>query len=483
MPKNAGKSSPGVKKIHHQNIMTDPTSVLDFSLPQMDRLNLFVDFDSEVQLTILRDIQFIYRTTSSSIIFDFVLEIARQPSVHIEVKMECLRLLIENEAEPSAIEDMRMLIIAENLHNKANNANKALPVPVWVDLLFAILLSSSKEGSIIQAQQGFREVIMQYSLDSKYRFKSILKLPEGTAFRREMMHTFFDEKWNDITYRILASQELLTDPQCEFRDDIEEKLLHTARNLSVSRNVRADICDTLLNVGSEISREGATTLLRDLGGSNILYENKENVHQKSIVESVQNILRKLYARGLTQDWKLEDIVGELTNVVPLSSLDRIECDRTFYAGTYTLRDILVRIWDYIQASPHKDSLTTRLIQELTEMEGTCTSGFVSRLVNVLSGYDADLSIRISFADEIGAKFSHKIHTAIQDLKDGDSNSFYELLVEQSGETDMLKKLDLMRFFNCIFPDVWGKLWEEYAAYMDKSEFDDIMTSIVRDFNI
>ena len=61
------------------------------------------------------------------------------------------------------------------------------------------------------------------------------------------------------------------------------------------------------------------------------------------------------------------------------SINRIEIDRSTYLGN-TLSRILVKIWSYIYVNEFKEELNIRLLQELEEMSGTCSSGFVGRLI-------------------------------------------------------------------------------------------------------
>jgi hypothetical protein len=59
-------------------------------------------------------------------------------------------------------------------------------------------------------------------------------------------------------------------------------------------------------------------------------------------------------------------------------------------------------------------MKNRLLEELIEMSGTCSSGFASRLVNVISGF-GDFNITISWKDQIIANFSGRLNARINNI--------------------------------------------------------------------
>ena len=103
------------------------------------------------------------------------------------------------------------------------------------------------------------------------------------------------------------------------------------------------------------------------------------------------------------------------------SLNRIEIDRSTYLGN-TLSRILVKIWSYIQLNEFKDELIKRLLQELEEMSGTCSSGFIGRLINTVSGF-GELTINISFEDQLVSNFIGRLNSYTRKITET-SSPFY-----------------------------------------------------------
>lgn len=97
------------------------------------------------------------------------------------------------------------------------------------------------------------------------------------------------------------------------------------------------------------------------------------------------------------------------------SLNRIYMDRALYSAyNCSLLHILLKIWTYLTSHEAEDNMKTRLLEELIEMSGTCSSGFASRLVNVISGF-GDFNLTISWRDQIIANFTGRLNARARDI--------------------------------------------------------------------
>lgn len=63
------------------------------------------------------------------------------------------------------------------------------------------------------------------------------------------------------------------------------------------------------------------------------------------------------------------------------------------------------LWALIKASPHKEELSKRLVQELTEAVGMCCEGHLSRLCNVLVGFDDAFTTVVSRGEILQQKMA------------------------------------------------------------------------------
>jgi hypothetical protein len=294
---------------------------------------------------------------------------------------------------------------------------------------------------------------------------------------------------NRTMYRILSAQYLLQkyDFDVEINGMIEDIVLTFAEDNLLDYNLRADASDLLLNLGSEKVKKRALEIIEILGSveGNVktIFQNAQNVHTKEIEKSVAEIIEflSLYPTHAInngnverQEIDFEYISSQIKNMlkeefVELNhsvstdchnylvnneliqqqdnkkfcslecekqfnkhnkiklSLNRIYMDRALYSKfNNSLINILIKIWSYICANEYENEMKIRLLQELEDMSGTCSSGFCSRLVNVISGF-GELSVRISFEDQIISNFTGRLNTLARRICDHDSPFYTDKL--------------------------------------------------------
>lgn len=97
------------------------------------------------------------------------------------------------------------------------------------------------------------------------------------------------------------------------------------------------------------------------------------------------------------------------------SLNRIYMDRLLYSKfNLTLNHIFIKVYSYMIAQTNFKEMYKRMLEELEDMTGTCSSGFASRLVNIISGF-GNFNIRISFTDQIISNFSGRLNARIKKI--------------------------------------------------------------------
>lgn len=137
-------------------------------------------------------------------------------------------------------------------------------------------------------------------------------------------------------------------------------------------------------------------------------------------------------------------------------LRRIYTDTGLY-GNKSMEDILNQVWFKILHIKDKKELVKRFVEECYDMHHLCSTGHLSRLVNVLSGFDPDVSINIGdkcqMAAALKTRFYKKIEmdddaeTLVLEICDADSQiikvfkekckqSLYDELVKDYGDVDV-----------------------------------------------
>jgi hypothetical protein len=419
--------------------------------------------------------------------------------------------------------ELRQSIAYESLNVICSRLGNELATPYKIDVICSLMENEKYKE---QSTQYFIKIIEDNEIECDYRYKSILSL-ERKKINDVKFHlyksllSFTRNKNNLMMYRILSSQYLLQSIKELMSEDeikeVENSLLDFAENEENEYNLRADASDVLLSLGSDEMKIKGREIIMKLGGKgNTVFENKQNVHVKEIEKSVMKILETICyvpimknndGESINFDYvdeeiqKLVDDTNDKEKI--LISLNRIRMDRTLYSTlSITLSVVIVKLWSYICSNENKIEMQKRLLQELEDMAGTCSSGFISRLVNTISGF-GELSIQISFEDQVISNFSARLNSYAQKICEEDSifrhqalDAVIKLYLKENPEKDdivvdaiieefydavlnemMLSSSDyknrprFLLFFRTYMSKIREEMFKEFIEYVSESEFD------------
>jgi hypothetical protein len=154
-----------------------------------------------------------------------------------------------------------------------------------------------------------------------------------------------------------------------------------------------------------------------------LSNDRQNIHTKPIVETVLVRAKELisFSRNSSDD----DVVLYLLSDELLSNKAKENLNSHFYSNESiyelpkpTYRMVLQGLWKYIQKQTPiiREEMIERLRQELEDNVGTCAQGNISRLTNVLNGYDnKSVEPQISLSD-IMAQISKEKNLSVRKEK-------------------------------------------------------------------
>jgi hypothetical protein len=303
----------------------------------------------------------------------------------------------------------------------------------------------------------------------------------------------------ELYYKLLSARTLLEriniyetyfifeKHRCVYKD-IENFFFERARDSEESVNIRADCLDALLmysydvhikkDVEKEIEKMGN---LYTENKERTIYTNSQNVHAKGIqrtaIASLKNLsymhhpesnLDELYQviiLKLADDNKKRDKV--------MKSLKRVLIDPSRINGL-NISQILSIVYKEIQRQvKYKTELENRLIEELYEADDTCTSGFFTRLLNVLCGFSPLVKISISAEEDAVVKITNIIKKVTNRLEpiekerlsleiideDPDPSSFRIQLKEETRELINADE-SLVELKKEIGDEKWKELVEE-----------------------
>lgn len=518
-------------------------SAIDLFLPLEKRLlylSKYYELENDAVGELISAIIGMYFFSKTKNLSEYIKSICTLSMLPINYRIECAKNLDNGEG----------FSYLNNMFSLEKNKLKELPTPVRIDtVLFLMDSDDFKEETL----EYFCDIIGDISIDELYRFRTIQSLENKFGvdsnsaplrdskkkkevkdkdkfiyFSKEAATRYMKNKRNSFTYRVLSCQYLLEkcEPTPEFLSFIERFLLEVAENPIINDDIRADACDIILQYGSDESRNSARALIFVLGGGDIarnnIFKNAQNVHIRSIEESVEKIIEKLSAyfpqNGKTYDFPKarDEIVAyysakykkeeeekeaededaeeeekekekekeekekekeedeeekEKEKEKIEGALTRILIDRAVYGKSHmTLSTILAKVWTYIQDSVFREELEKRLLEELVESNNKCSTGYVSRLVNTLSGFDESMSITISFEDQIIANLEGRLNANIKTIKD---EEYMDLVLHEMTIPVIFYNLRLhfLKFFREHISQIRQEMYEEFRKFMTDTDYD------------
>lgn len=371
------------------------------------------------------------------------------------------------------------------------------------------LVASGDETYKELAQECLTSFIETLEYTSEYRYKIItgytsnrgistyfntarLRVPYDEEFVSGLQTLFFSNEANGVRERILSGQHLLGMDSISRGEKAEvgEVLLKIAATTSYDENVRADAADVVHRLGVGEAPLAAREIIAELGYSatrsrvRTVYQNSQNVHESKISECVEAFIEKIITDSSIRVRSFEEVHTEMIGLVTsyklepterfrvLRALNRISIDTaTFTPKKVTLAEIFVHIWlrlgTYVEEV--RVSLEKRLIEEMLEMNETCSTGHAYRLVNVLSQEDAQL--RISWESQVVANVAGRMQARIRDVEDPDLKTSIAMGSLANAEAEDQRVYQ--DFLTTTLAEVRVELQKEFVTdgYISQKEFD------------
>lgn len=291
-----------------------------------------------------------------------------------------------------------------------------------------------------------------------------------------------------LVYKILSAQYILTQfPLGSYDiDGVQNFLLGIAKDTNIEINYRAECADILDRTGYREYKKLGRDIIDELGDlykenkKSTIYTNLQNVHDTTVTKKIIGVLRELMSTIVTERNTgeiYESIVSLTTNDdrrdIIVNSFQRILIDTARYEGL-PMADIMLLVWEKISTSENKAELQNRLLDELYDMDKTCSSGHLSRVINVLSGFFSDIQpVNISFVDQIKANVFARYTTAMRSLSSTEQDSIIQEMTSTS-------KLVIEDFILSYSPH--DELYEEFVPrYVTHDDFEELFIGAERDF--
>lgn len=364
------------------------------------------------------------------------------------------------------------------------------------------------------------KICLDKNIDIQYRYDIIQNIQKNNNINIKYVDAlylnFLNNKNTYTRYKIYASQYIFKHHN-RFNNEEIKNIEYICHDICLDNmmdyNIRADCADMLIRCSNNeeiknIARDIIIMLGVSKGGFKTIYNNRQNVHEDDIDNSCKKILEKLAERDMSvRDGKIvnfDDVCkelldeikdegeskngseskdeGEKINIIK-GSLLRINIDQALYLGQ-TIKTIFIKIWTHLCKHEHKDELKKRLVEELVDSKGKCGSGYVTRLLNVFSGYDNDLSIQISYKHQIKSNVIAILNRKIKNIRDEEIKC--ELVDEFIIDGALSEKKRLSEFFRNNLMSIRDEMLNEYkdviaSKNMSEQEFEEYFRNTISEF--
>lgn len=467
-------------------------NIFDLSLPLNNLLDLVKIYNSKVPEevgNVINRLNSMYVFSFSKVIENYLFRIIHEIDIDTYLKLESAKVLTYN---------------TDRGYQALNYICSLKDNPIaTLCKVESICYLTRHPDYLIDAYRYLHDIISDLKLDCLYRYQIILSLYRQIDdkelkidFTKRLCISFLQNEKNLVTGRILASQNLLINcnPDEELTNYIEGTLLNFGMDESLNENVRADSIDVLMQYGRDDVRKIAARLIVALGTrqgkARTIFDNSQNVHHRSIEESANKILEYLNTipnknrerveidfdhvrKEILEDLKLgedEKNFVEFKEKIEMS-LTRVFLDRAVYSQyNMTLMNILVKMWCYIDNhSEYREVMRERLLEELADASEVCSTGYAFRIVNVLSGF-GEMSITISFEDQIVANLEGRLNAKIREITDEDF--MMDVLAEMAIPAEHYdQRGNFLRFFRGVISTIREDMYQEFKDWMSDTDYD------------
>jgi hypothetical protein len=327
------------------------------------------------------------------------------------------------------------------------------------------------------------------SVEDRFHFLNSIRLQ--SSLLSVPMHGYvwwFYQNTEPLRYRLLAAQFILAHPVQEF-PLIKSHFLQSQRFLKeIAEDEKEDIqlrseaADMLVRLGTPNFRAaGQRVIQQGVKGHTrkTLYDDEQNVHQVSYQSALEKILEKV--GDSIEKFSVDQILHHLRSQMRINSentllhsacdsFERIVLDTATYSG-HSMSKILQYVYAYVQQSPHRVELENRFLEELVEMKGWCSTGHVVRLLNIVSGFDSDVTLRVDPSQEIKSAVFARLGFAIKKLPREQQEEIAEEFCSE-------QKFLLQEFVETYSP--YEELLAEYH-HLPREEFEQHYHSAIRQY--
>lgn len=392
------------------------------------------------------------------------------------------------------------------------------------------LLMTNDDNILVRVEKFMIEAIQQDFLDSQNKFYLIEQfgdLTNAMMTKRTNLwitHSMSELHWIlfnteiPIRFKIQSAQYMMRHGETFRKDAIYDELFRVGANFRELTFLQmADLADLFINYVKEQRDEAerraeeirarGLVIIRHLQGveeavrnqrrrvtdrvQRTIYTDSQNVHDSAINENIKCVILQLHNEEIT--YKTEnpdtthetdiDVIDRIGNILIHEkmyddkirrSLERITTDFAFFTKRkFRLRNILALVWKRLERleGEHFKNALENLAFELRDMSGTCSTGHMSRIVNVLSSIPVDVGgmvvVNITWEQQIASNISGRVNALMRDIPNEEVRGDVVNAMISEGE----ERLAYTEFLKSIKDSVYNEMFKEFNPLFEEMEMD------------
>jgi len=136
-----------------------------------------------------------------------------------------------------------------------------------------------------------------------------------------------------------------------------------------------------------------------------IYHDTQSVHNHSIQEGISKSINYITSiKPYIQIEQLKELIINnpyLDEHVKRLLFEYMDIKEVHTILNITFEELLLSVYDFIERNENKEELYKIMNDEILEANCKCFTGRISRLINVLNGYDEHIEIHIADNEQIG----------------------------------------------------------------------------------
>ena len=136
-----------------------------------------------------------------------------------------------------------------------------------------------------------------------------------------------------------------------------------------------------------------------------IYDDTQSIHNHSIQEGVSKSINYITSiKPTIQNTQLKDLIINnqyLDEHIKRLLFEYMDNKEVHTILNITFEELLLSVYDFIEKNENKEEIYKIMNVEMSEANCKCFTGRISRLINVLNGFDEHIEIHIADNEQIG----------------------------------------------------------------------------------